>query len=155
MFWCFHCYGINDQPRGPCVHCGQPIEEPLGLSHQDRLVWALGHPDADRAIVAAQLLGRIGDRSVAPTLRRVVAESSDVFLAAEALRSLVTLLGAEELAPTLKALAKDGTAPVRKVARHVLEHEAGGSGGGYLASGGHEEREGGELGDQGEGHYQG
>lgn len=121
MYWCFHCYGINNQPSGPCVVCGQPIEEPPGLSYRDRLVWTLGHPDADRAIVAAQLLGRIGDKSVAPALRRVVTESPDVFLAAEALQSLVTLLGPEELAPMLEVLAEEGAAPVRRVARRLLE----------------------------------
>jgi hypothetical protein len=48
---------------------------------------------------------------VAPVLRRVVAESSDIFLAEEALQGLATLLGPDSLAPPIKAPAETGAAP--------------------------------------------
>jgi len=57
MYWCFYCYGVNAVDGGPCAHCGRPIESPAGLSYHERLIWALGHPDGDRAITAARTLG--------------------------------------------------------------------------------------------------
>jgi uncharacterized Rossmann fold enzyme len=33
------------------------VEGPPALSFDDQLVWALGHPDGDRAVLAAQTLG--------------------------------------------------------------------------------------------------
>ena len=45
---------VSPRASGPCVRCGRPVEGPPGLSYDDRLVWALGHPDGDRAVLAAQ-----------------------------------------------------------------------------------------------------
>lgn len=84
--WCFHCYGINAAARGTCVHCGQAIEAPESLSFDERLIWALGHPDGDRAMLAAQTLGRRHAHAATPALRAVAERGADPFLAARAPR---------------------------------------------------------------------
>ena len=62
MYWCFHCYAVNDHPAGPCDACGQPVEAPPGLTRTDGLAWALRHPDGDRAVLAAKALGKLRAR---------------------------------------------------------------------------------------------
>ena len=52
--WCHSCYGITPRSSGPCVRCGRPVEGPPGRSFDEQLVWALGHPDGDRAVVEAR-----------------------------------------------------------------------------------------------------
>lgn len=108
MYWCFHCYGVNPRPSGPCVHCGQEIAAPDGLSYDQQLIWALAHPDGDRAIMAARTLGSRRAAEAAPRLREVAQEGSDPFLAAEALRSLIEIEGAESLRPLLTEIAEHG-----------------------------------------------
>jgi hypothetical protein len=71
MYWCFHCYAVNPSDSGPCVRRGRPVQAPAGLTYDDRPVRARGHPDGDRAIVAANALGQRQVRSALPTLRTV------------------------------------------------------------------------------------
>ena len=120
MHWCHFCYGVNPRPSGPCVRCGQPVEGPPGLCFDDQLVWALGHPDGDRAVLAAQTLGTRRVRSALPALRRVVDEDRDPYLAVAALRSAIAIAGPEALRDWLEQLARRDSFMVREVAHQAL-----------------------------------
>ena len=120
MFWCFHCHAVNDHPGGPCRACGQPVEAPAGLPYADRLIWTLRHPDGDRAVVAAKTLGRLQARESVPALREAVEAGPDIFLRAEALRSLIAIEGVEPLRPWLDALSRDAPFNVRAIAQEAL-----------------------------------
>jgi hypothetical protein len=120
MYWCFSCYALNPRAEGQCVRCGRPVEGPPDLSYDDRLVWALGHPDGDRAVLAAQTLGVRGARSALPALRKVVDENRDPFLAVAALRSAIAIAGRDELRGWLQGLARSDSFMVRAVAQREL-----------------------------------
>jgi hypothetical protein len=120
MCWCFHCYGLNAAQSGPCVHCGRPIEPPASISYDERLIWTLGHPDGDRALIAARTLGEHRVTSAEPALRSVIATGSDPFLAAEALRSLIKIEGAEPIRGLLQELSGSESFMVAEVARRAL-----------------------------------
>jgi hypothetical protein len=120
MHWCYHCYGINPEPSGPCVHCGQEIAPPNDLSYDQQLIWALGHPDGDRAIMAARTLGIHRAREAAPRLHEVALGGADPFLAAEALRSLVAIEGVDPLRLLLTEFAEHGPLLLANVAAKVL-----------------------------------
>jgi hypothetical protein len=120
MFWCFHCYAVNDHPAGPCDVCGEPVEAPVGLSWTGGLIWALHHPDGDRAVVAAKILGRRRARESVPALRGAVEAGSDIYLRAAALRSVIEIEGVEALRGWLGELSRDGPFNVRAIARQAL-----------------------------------
>ena len=120
LFWCFHCYAVNDHSHGPCVVCGELVEPPTGLSWVDSLIWTLGHPDGDRAVLAARTLGRLKARQSVPALRAVVDAGADVYLRAEALRSLLVIAGPEPLGTWLEQLSREGPLAVRDIAREAL-----------------------------------
>jgi HEAT repeat protein len=124
VFWCFHCYALNEHATGPCHACGKPVESPAGLSRVDGLVWALGHPDADRAILAAGTLGRLRARESIPALRAAVEGGKDIFLRAQALRSLIAIEGVEPLRPWLERLSHVPPVNVRDLARRALAGQA-------------------------------
>jgi len=121
VFWCFHCYALNDYPSGPCSACGEPVEAPAGLSYIDGLIWALRHPDGDRALVAAQTLGRLRAHEAIPALREAVEAGSDIYIRGEALRSLIAIEGVESLRLWLDALSRDAPFNVRGIAREALD----------------------------------
>jgi HEAT repeat protein len=121
VFWCFHCYALNDCPSGPCSACGETVEAPAGLSYIDGLIWALRHPDGDRALVAAQTLGRLRAHEAIPALREAVEAGSDIYIRAEALRSLIAIEGVESLRLWLNALSRDAPFNVRGIAREELD----------------------------------
>lgn len=125
MFWCFHCYAVNDHPTGPCDACGQPVEAPAGLSWTGSLIWALRHPDGDRAVQSARTLGRLRARESIPALRATAESGKDVYLRAAALRSLIEIEGAASLRPWLEHLSRDAPVTVRDVARRALEDSVG------------------------------
>jgi hypothetical protein len=120
VFWCFHCYVLNDHPRGPCVACGEPVESPAGLSKIDMMIWALGHPDGDMAVMAARTLGRLRAAESVPALRAAVEASADIFLWAEALLSVISISGPEPLRPWLEWISKAGPLRVREIAQDAL-----------------------------------
>lgn len=94
----------------------KPIEPPAGATYDDLLAWALGHPDGDRAVLAAQIRGRRGARSALPALRRAVDESRDPYVAGAALRSAIAIAGEAELAPWLEQLAAHPAFMIRNIA---------------------------------------
>ncbi len=120
MYWCFHCYGINPLPTGPCERCGRSVEAPAGLSYDDRLAWVLRHPDGDRAIVAARVLGQRHARGAVPALRAVISDGRDPYLAAEALRSLIAIEGSDRIHELLEGLAACDSFMVAAVAQRAL-----------------------------------
>ncbi len=125
MFWCFHCYALNDHPAGPCDACGEPVEPPAGLSWTGSLIWALHHPDGDRAVLAATTLGKLRARESVPALRAAVEAGRDIFLRAAALRSLIAIEGVESLRPWLDELSRAAPVNVRTIARRALDEGAG------------------------------
>lgn len=121
MYWCFHCYALNPEPRGACVRCGEAVEAPADISDDDRLVWTLGHPDGDRAVLAAQSLGRRRARSAMPALRAAVESGRDPYLSVTALRSAIEIAGRDELREWLTELAAHSNwFMVRSVAEREL-----------------------------------
>lgn len=121
MFWCFHCYAVNDHPAGPCDVCGQPVEPPAGLSWTGSLIWTLRHPDGDRALQAAKTLGRLRARDSIPALRAAAESGKDIYLRAAALHSLIEIEGAGSLRPWLEELIRAAPVTVRDIALRALE----------------------------------
>lgn len=121
MYWCFRCYGLNPRPSGRCQHCGEEIAAPPDISFDERLIWTLGHPDGDRALLAAQTLGRRHVIEAVPRLRELATSSTDPFLAAEALRSLLRLENADTLRPLLRELARNGAFMIAEIAGQALQ----------------------------------
>jgi hypothetical protein len=119
-YYCWRCYATNKRSSGPCVSCGESIEAPEEASYEDRLIWALRHPLPGRQMMAAQILGELREQSAARPLRELVGEAKDPFLAAQALKSLVAITGADTLRDLLEPLAATGAPAVSRVALQAL-----------------------------------
>jgi hypothetical protein len=96
------------------------VQFPEGLTYEDRLVWALHHPDGDRAMVAAQILGQRRAAVAAPALRAVATDGGDPYLAAEALRSLIAIEGSDQIRELLDEPAACDSFMVAGVAARAL-----------------------------------
>jgi len=120
MYWCYHCYAVNPEPDGHCLRCGEQVDGPPDISYDDRLIWALGHPDGDRAVMAAQTLGVRRVRAALPALRRAVDEDRDPYLAVAALRSAIAIAGRDELSEWLAELTRRESFMVREAAHRAL-----------------------------------
>lgn len=124
MYWCFHCYGVNPQPTGACEHCGLPIEGPDGLAETDLLVWALRHPDGDRAVLAARRLGQMHAHAAIPALSQAIDDGTDPYVAAVALEALIEIEGVAALRERLMSIASTGPLLLQRVARSALRRSA-------------------------------
>ena len=118
-YYCWWCYAPNRCGEGPCVACGRSVARPPGTSYTDELLWALGHPLPGRQMIAAQVLGERREPDAEAPLRELVAHA-DPFLAAQALDSLVQIVGTEPLRDMLEDLATSGAPAVSRVARLAL-----------------------------------
>ncbi|MGH3285496.1 MAG: hypothetical protein ACRDPD_12570 [Streptosporangiaceae bacterium] len=121
---CFRCYAVNDHPTGSCDVCGQPVEAPAGLPWTGSLIWALVHPDGDRAVQSGRTLGRLRACESIPALRAAEA-GKDIYLRAAALRSFIEIEGAGSLGPWLEHLSRDAPLSMRNIALRALEDTAG------------------------------
>jgi len=124
VYWCFHCYTVNEHADGLCHACGQPVKAPGDLTYTDGLTWALRHPDGDRAVLAAKTLGSLRAREAVSALRAAAEAGRDIYLREAALRSLLKIEGAVSLGHWLVELSRSAPFNVREVARQALE-EAG------------------------------
>ncbi|HTX12591.1 MAG TPA: HEAT repeat domain-containing protein [Solirubrobacteraceae bacterium] len=84
------------------------------------MIWALGHPDGDRAVMAAQTLGTRRVRAALPALRKAVDEDRDPYLAVAALRSAIAIAEGQELRGWLEQIARGESFMVREVAQRAL-----------------------------------
>ncbi len=89
--YCWHCYAANPVPVGRCAECGGAIEQPAGITYSEQLIWALGHRLAGTQMIAAQ-----------------------------ALQSLVSIVGVDGTRDLLEPLAESGPPAVMRVALHAL-----------------------------------
>jgi HEAT repeat protein len=120
MCYCWHCYAENDRSSGPCEQFGRPVESPCETTYVEQLVWALRHPLPGRQMMAAQILGDRRERAAVEPLRELV-DTGDPYLAAQALRSLVAIVGPEPERPLLEQLARSGPPAVAGVALRALQ----------------------------------
>ena len=118
-YYCWHCYARNSEATSACRVCGESIESPPATSYTDQLIWALGHPLAGRQMIAAQILGQRRERAAERPLRELV-ERGDPFLAAQALHSLVLIVGVDDLRDLLQALVGSAPPAVSRVASIAL-----------------------------------
>lgn len=77
-------------------------------------------------MIAAQILGERRERRAVAPLRSLV-DTADPFLAAQALQSLVLIVGTAPLQDLLDDLARTGAPAVSQVARRALEHRSTGA----------------------------
>jgi HEAT repeat protein len=74
--------------------------------------------------LAAGILGKLRARQSIPALREAVQARNDIFLRAEALRSLIAIEGVEPLRPWLEELSHVPPVNVRDIARQALAGQA-------------------------------
>ena len=117
-YYCWHCYGKNRRASGRCEHCGEEIPAPAGASFEERLLWALGHPLAERRLAAVHALGTRRTEAASGPLRELVSDP-DPYLAAAALEALVRIDGPDRHRTLLEELRVSAPAPVRAVARSL------------------------------------
>ncbi len=118
-YFCWHCYGQTRRDRGRCEHCGQEIAPPAEATFDDRLLWALDHPLADRRMLAVHALAERQPRRARERLRALL-DDQDSYVAAAAVDALVAIDGAEAQHALLEELSRSGPATVRAAARQHL-----------------------------------
>lgn len=115
--YCPACYTVNPFEAGYCERCGAALE--TEESFDERLAWALRHPDTETAILAAELLGARRARSAIPALLEVAA-SSDPYRAAAAVRALGAFTAVPGVWARLRRLADAPSVIVRRAVAAVL-----------------------------------
>ncbi len=90
------------------------------MSYDERLAWTLRHPDPDRALMAARVLGERRAESAVSELLGAVRDPPDPYVGAEALRSLVAIQGPERLRVLLEEMAAEESFLIAGVAQETL-----------------------------------
>jgi len=120
--YCPNCYAENPCGSDQCHRCHEALD--IHHSYDDRLVWALDHPNTATAELAANILARRRTRSAIPALINASA-STDVYRAVAATRAPAVFLDDERAGATLTRLTSDARAVVRKAALRAAAGRAG------------------------------
>ncbi len=109
--YCPTCWAENAYQATECAACNSSLDE-TGKDFAARLIDTIGHPEPTRAVIAIEILGRLGEeRAVAGLLARLERkpDSMDVTTAvAQALGQI----RAQEAVPQLAAVLLDGARPL-------------------------------------------
>ena len=121
MYYCWHCYGRNSMPSGPCELCGAEIAASQEASSESLLIWGIRHPDPDVAIISTRRLAEHCGPAVVAALRDAIAAPPDPYVAADALQSLLAVSSVEVERSLLQQLAQEGSVMLRSAAVSALE----------------------------------
>lgn len=108
--YCPRCYATSPWSATRCGRCGADLT--VEDDFDDRLVWALDHPDTATAMIAADVLARRGTRRAIPALLRVV-ESPDPYRAQAAAAALAVFADDPRVAEAAPRLRTHRSALVR------------------------------------------
>lgn len=86
--YCPRCFATNEWDADRCTACGTTLA--VDDSYDERLAWALDHPDTATAMLAAELLARRGARAAIDRLLRAT-RSADPYRAAAAAGALAAI----------------------------------------------------------------
>jgi HEAT repeat protein len=116
--YCPACYGPNAWEEDRCIACGTALQ--TDESYDERLMWALDHPDADVAMLASQVLAA---RDAKQAIERLIAmvDDPDLYRVASAATAL-TAFGDDPRARSAIAACRDHpSALVRRAVSDPLE----------------------------------
>jgi HEAT repeat protein len=108
--YCPACYAVNAWDDDRCDACGTSLGSVD--SFDERLIWALDHPDTATAMLAADLLAQRDARSAIDRLIELTA-SPDPYRAAAAARAL-TSFDDDRARDVVDGLRQHGSALVRR-----------------------------------------
>jgi HEAT repeat protein len=109
--FCPACYSPNDWSDDRCLSCGTSLA--TDESYDDKLIWALGHPDTERAILAAEALaGRASTRAIDRLIELL--DSTDPYRAAAAARALLAFASDQRAASALEFCQRHPSVLVRR-----------------------------------------
>jgi HEAT repeat protein len=115
-WFCPECFAEVDETAERCPACGCSTDM-TGWTYEQKVLKALDHRHLpDRRVLAAQILGRLRSRAAVPRLAELAGDPTDLYLAAEAARSLALI---DPDHPVVLRLREAGPLLVRTSLRQV------------------------------------
>lgn len=109
--YCPACWAENAYGADTCTTCGASLDE-TGKAFTDRLIDAIGHPEPTRAVIAVEILGRMGEkRAVEPLLARLARKPDSMDVTA-AVANTLGFIGEPRAVPALAEILLDGSRPL-------------------------------------------
>jgi HEAT repeat protein len=118
--YCPACYGPNAWEEDRCIACGTTLQ--TDESYDERLLWALDHPDSGIAVLASQVLAA---RDARQAIERLIAmvDDHDPYRAASAARALTEFRDDPRATAAVAACRDHPSALVRRAVAEPLEPE--------------------------------
>jgi HEAT repeat protein len=91
--FCPACYAMNSWSATSCETCGASLAVDDGQAFNDRLTWALRHPDTETAMRAAEVLAARHAVEAIAALAGLVDQADDPYRSAAAAAALVAFAG--------------------------------------------------------------
>jgi len=112
---CWSEVGKNDS----CPKCGGSLRTSTNESYEEKLIWALRHPEPTTPVRAATILGARRALAAVQPLIAVALSTSDFYLQEAAVVALGQI-GDKRAQPCLERLSREGAVRVRLAARRAL-----------------------------------
>ena len=116
--YCPTCWSEADK-NDCCPRCGGGLRQSANESYEEKLIWALGHPEPTTPVRAATILGeRRAVAAVEPLI--ALALSTPDFYLQEAAVIALGQIGDKRAQPYLERLSREGAIRVRLAAHRAL-----------------------------------
>jgi len=116
--YCPECWGEADN-NDCCPKCGAPLRQSTNESYEEKLIWALRHPEPTTPVRAATILGDRRALAAVEPLIAVALSSRDFYLQEAAVIALGQI-GDKRAQPCLERLSREGAVRVKLAARRAL-----------------------------------
>lgn len=109
--YCPSCWSQNTYEAKTCMSCGASLDE-KGKAFADRLIEAIGHPEPTRAVIAVEILGRLGEERAVTALLIRLARRPDSMDVTTAVAETLGSIGAQQAIPGLADVLLDSERPL-------------------------------------------
>ncbi len=96
-FFCPGCWKEIAQADLRCPHCGYLLEDFHGLSYEQKLILAVGHPVREHRMMAIRVLGSLRSQAAVAALGSLLDRETDYYVIREAVVALRKIGGTQAL----------------------------------------------------------
>jgi len=116
--YCPICWS-EAEDNGRCPECGGSVRRSVSETYEEKLIWALRHPEPTTPVRGATILGERRALAAVEPLIAVALSTPDFYLQEAAVVALGQI-GDKRAQPYLERLSREGAIRVRLAARRAL-----------------------------------
>ncbi len=122
-FFCPECWGEVTENQSHCPSCGNAYKDFSKVSYEDKLIAALSHPDQDRQVVAAQVLGYKQSIKALPHFEKILQTENKNYVLIKTILESLSIIDHPLSLQLIHNVSENSTGIIRNTAYNLLHKQ--------------------------------